>query len=67
MLYILLKQNKGDKKMNKEEAIELNKMWIKETKQGIKNHGEVIEALKRRVVMFKERIHRYESGDATKW
>jgi hypothetical protein len=66
MLYILLKQNKGDKRMNKEDAIELNKTWIKETEQSIKNYGEVIEALKKRVVMFKERIHRYESGDEKK-
>jgi hypothetical protein len=52
--------------MNREDAIELNKKWIKETEQGIKDHSEVIEALKKRVVVFKERIHRYESGDETK-
>jgi hypothetical protein len=51
--------------MNKEEAIELNKIWIKETEQSIKNYGEVIEALKKRIAMFKGRIHRYESGDET--
>jgi cob(I)alamin adenosyltransferase len=59
-IYIII-GNKGDKRMNKEDAIELNKTWIKGTEQSIKNYSEVIEALKNRVDMFKERIHRYES------
>lgn len=46
--------------MNRKEAIELNKMWIEETEQHINNYYEVIEALKKRIIMFKERIRRYE-------
>lgn len=46
--------------MKREEAIESNKMWIEETEQHINNYYEVIEALKKRIIMFKERIRRYE-------
>lgn len=49
--------------MDREEAIESNKMWIDETEQHINNYYEIIEALKKRIIMFKERIRRYESGD----
>jgi hypothetical protein len=52
--------------MNQEEAIELNKTWIKETEQSIKNYGEVIEALKKRIAMYEGRIHRYELGGEIK-
>lgn len=49
--------------MKSEEAIALNKLYITETEQSIRNYKEVINGLEKRIVMFTNRIAKWEKEE----